>query len=746
VSTSVKGQTALLMGYIDRVSAAPGDTVRCMASCSADKFDAHLVRLIHGDPSDKGPGFQEEPIASDINQTYPGRLQPLRCGSYATISHKPTLRAKNGITLQAWILPTTPAKGLQGIFTKWSRAEDAGYGLFIDAHGCLALGLATGSKHTEWIGAERPLRAGCWHFVAATYDAASGRATLYQRQLGMWPPDPHEPVAERNLMPEEIRECEAGVCFAGFVDGLEPDQIVCGYFNGKIDRPKLFDRALSSVELGALHAESQPDSFGESLLGWWDFSEGISGKRIVDRSPHQHHGTLINMPARAVTGHNWTGEMFTCFVNDTRTYGAIHFHDDDLEDACWEESFTCHLPTDLKSGIYAIRLSSEGAESYIPLVVRPKKSGTKAKVVFLAPTLTWQAYANFNEIANEFNLESTESSPWLPEDQFIASHPELGISLYDHHSDGSTPFYASRLRPNLSGGPKYKYAALDSPHLLAADLYITAWLESKGIDFDVISDEDLHFEGAGVIDPYRLLITGAHPEYWTLAMLTALEGFLNGGGNLMYLGGNGLYWVTSLHAECPVIEVRRSMGTGLSRAPEGELFHSTTGELGGIWRVRGRAPQKLLGVGFSAQGGAPGSAYRREPDSFNPRAAFIFEGIEKDELIGNFGLSTGAAAGFEIDRLDYTLGTPPHTLLLASSEPHHDSYWHVVEETTIPGSHECGAKSKKVRAHLTFYEHPGGGAVFSTGSIAWAGSLSHDRNRNNVSRITENVLRKFMSD
>ncbi len=414
------------------------------------------------------------------------------------------------------------------------------------------------------------------------------------------------------------------------------------------------------------------------------------------------------------------------FVNNPRTYGAIHFHDDDLEDAGWEASFTLHIPAGLKSGIYGIRLRAEGAEFYIPVIVRPKRSGTKAKVVFLAPSLTWQAYANFDEIANEFNLESAESSPWLPEDQFINSHPELGISLYDHHSDGSTPFYASRLRPNLSGGPKYKYAALDSPHLFAADLYVTAWLEAKGIDFDVISDDDLHFEGAGVIDPYRVLITGAHPEYWTLAMLTALEGFLDAGGNLMYLGGNGLYWVTSLHAECPVIEVRRSMGTGLSRAAEGELFHSTTGELGGIWRVRGRAPQKLLGVGFSAQGGAPGSAYRREPDSFNPRAAFIFEGVEKDELIGNFGLSTGAAAGFEVDRLDYALGTPPHTLLLASSEPHHDSYWHVVEETSIPGIHECGARSKKVRANITFYEHPGGGAVFSTGSIAWAGSLSHD--------------------
>jgi hypothetical protein len=40
---------------------------------------------------------------------------------------------------------------------------------------------------------------------------------------------------------------------------------------------------------------------------------------------------------------------------------------------------------------------------------------------------------------------------------------------------------------------------------------------------------------------------------------------------------------------------------------------------------------------------------------------------------------------------------------------------------------------------------PNGGAVFSTGSIAWCGSLSHNRYRNNVSRVTESVLRAFAS-
>ncbi len=45
---------------------------------------------------------------------------------------------------------------------------------------------------------------------------------------------------------------------------------------------------------------------------------------------------------------------------------------------------------------------------------------------------------------------------------------------------------------------------------------------------------------------------------------------------------------------------------------------------------------------------------------------------------------------------------------------------------------------------MVFYEIPGGGAVFSASSIAWAGSLSQNDYENNVSRITDNVLRRFV--
>ena len=44
---------------------------------------------------------------------------------------------------------------------------------------------------------------------------------------------------------------------------------------------------------------------------------------------------------------------------------------------------------------------------------------------------------------------------------------------------------------------------------------------------------------------------------------------------------------------------------------------------------------------------------------------------------------------------------------------------------------------------MMFFETPKGGAVFSTSSISWAAALAHDGYKNNVSRITANVVKRF---
>ena len=150
-----------------------------------------------------------------------------------------------------------------------------------------------------------------------------------------------------------------------------------------------------------------------------------------------------------------------------------------------------------------------------------------------------------------------------------------------------------------------------------------------------------------------------------------------------------------------------------------------------------------MGVGFTAQGFDVSSHYRRRDASNDPRAAFVFAGIDED-LIGDFGVVGGDAAGEEIDRFDKRLGSPSHALVLATSENHSATYMVTKEElfSNIPGT--SGLESPMVRADMVFFETPGGGAVFSTGSIAWAASLPVDDYDNNVARLTRNVLRRFV--
>jgi len=463
------------------------------------------------------------------------------------------------------------------------------------------------------------------------------------------------------------------------------------------------------------------------------------------------------MPARAMTGHAWTAEVLEV-SQAPQQWSAISFHDDDLEDAAWTPSFEWRVPATLPSGVYAAVLTAGGESECVPFFVRPRPGGTTARIAFLVPTMTYVAYANYRQSAeageqmsggsNIYGLVTDRPIELSATDAFLEDHPELGLSHYETHGDGTATYYSSRLRPIVTMRPRYGYWMTHAPRHFAADLLLIEWLESKGNDYDVITDEDLHAEGTDLLCPYRVVLTGSHPEYWTDAMLRGLESYLGSGGRLMYLGGNGLCWVTSIHPERPhVFEVRKGvffvpMGQGVA----GEACHSTTGERGGAWRDRGRAPQRLLGVGTTAMGWGPAQAFARLPGSFDERAAFIFDGIGADELIGGFGMVLGGAAGDEIDRFDLSLGSPPHTLLLASSAGRHTNHYQLLPwdvQTYLLG--HGGAEDSRVRADMTYFETKKGGAVFSVGSINWIGSLMFNGGANNVSTVTDNVLRRFIS-
>ena len=141
----------------------------------------------------------------------------------------------------------------------------------------------------------------------------------------------------------------------------------------------------------------------------------------------------------------------------------------------------------------------------------------------------------------------------------------------------------------------------------------------------MITDEDIHADGLRLLSRYNVILTGTHPEYYTRNMIEAVQAFTDRGGRLMYLGGNGFYWVVSFNEDMPgLMECRRSeAGVRPWEPGHGQFFHGFTGEYGGLWRRNGHPPNHLCGVGMTSQGfdiSEPKSSGRTLPSS-RPRAA-----------------------------------------------------------------------------------------------------------------------------
>jgi len=737
-------ETRSIIGYADRWSVASGQTVNFMVSCLDEGFEAEIVRLTHGGPRPAGgaDAFDYEVVREA--EPCPGGAQPLFPGSYARVDAEPGLQAGE-LTLAAWIFPTLLGRSdKQGILGKTTTEQDHGFALYLDWRGRLGFDCVSRQGDTMSFAGGAPLELGRWHFVACSLSTAAGTLTLFQAAKGRGAPGEHVVLAS---VSDLAFECDAPLLIAGIAlaPGNRGRRELVGGFNGKIDRPRIFGTAFDQDRLAEIqHAANPADA---QLLADWDFTRDISSQRITDVSGSGLHGITVNGPLRAATGHNWSGNYLDYRMAPDE-YGAIHFHADDMIDADWTAAVEFTPTEATRSGAYAAHVFCAGGEDFIPFYVRPQMSRPAARVAFLAPTFTYMAYSNFEtRAATDPEALTGRQAVHDPDDPYITDHPELGYSMYNSHLDGSGIARVSSRRPMIDIRPNYRFWLTEGGWAFSSDMYLIDWLEAEGIRYDVITDGDLHQEGVALLDGYRAVITGSHPEYVTGEMLDAIEQYTGTGGRVMYLGGNGFYWVTTVDPErSDVIEIRRGdSGTRTWTSRPGEVHHSTNGEPGGQWRQRGRPPHALFGVGFVAQGGGDAAAYVQTEEARSDQARFIFAGIEPDEVIGDFGNQLGGAAGAEIDRADTHLGTPPETLVVATSAGRHsDHFQRAVEEmeATLPG--QGGTTCPEVRADMTLLETPQGGAVFSVGSISWSASLSHNAFDNNVARVTKNVLQRFL--
>jgi hypothetical protein len=135
------------------------------------------------------------------------------------------------------------------------------------------------------------------------------------------------------------------------------------------------------------------------------------------------------------------------------------------------------------------------------------------------------------------------------------------------------------------------------------------------------------------------------------------------------------------------------------------------------FHMRVESEANLLGVVFSETGIMTGAPFRVIDSS---HWAFEGTGLHSGDIFGQASLHMrcpGGASAHETDKV--SASSPTHLKTIAK-----------------------GTNIDEGGAELSCYETATGGAVFSTGSIAWPSSILVDET---VSRITANVLRRYLT-
>ncbi len=350
----------------------------------------------------------------------------------------------------------------------------------------------------------------------------------------------------------------------------------------------------------------------------------------------------------------------------------------------WQPTFSWTVPNNARSGMYDAECTdSHHKKCHIVFNVKPAPK-KKKQIAILASTNTYNAY-----------------NGWGGMSAYSVPGPET-LSLH---------------RPMPSASP----VGLGRSHLVRAELWVINWLENAGYEVDVYSDLDLH-QNWFWLKKYRALIINTHGEYWSASMRDHLDVYLNNGGNLLYLSGNGLYWKVTYDAQMHTMEVRKD-----------RRAHNQTSEPGGLWRQVGRPEHAVIGVGYVRPGYMTFAPYQVEA----PRH-WIFKGtgLKKGSLIGRSGINGGAASGWEMDQINDA--SPKNLKMLArglNAEDYMDP--RTSAHYPDPAYNWNGAGG----AHMVYYDHPGGGGVFSVGSIAFGGSLIVDPQ---LQHIVRNVLNRYL--
>jgi hypothetical protein len=184
-------------------------------------------------------------------------------GAHVRIADNANLHLTNGLTISAWVNPSSLAYAQQ-IISKWDVVFEyqKSYAIWLDGNGTFIFSVCAngdeqlGAHADVWTTNTVPLNQ--WTHVAATYDGSTMKVYLngqFQSQAAF---------------PYGIFPGTGDLAIGAMVGGVPAGQNSYP-FSGRIDEPAIYSRALSAAEIRALYVCQPPPNClpGSGLVSWW---------------------------------------------------------------------------------------------------------------------------------------------------------------------------------------------------------------------------------------------------------------------------------------------------------------------------------------------------------------------------------------------------------------------------------------------------------------------------------------------
>jgi hypothetical protein len=290
------------------------------------------------------------------------------------------------------------------------------------------------------------------------------------------------------------------------------------------------------------------------------------------------------------------------------------------------------------------------------------------------------------------------------------------------------------------------------PAFFEYEVYLLRWLEAlgrrAGFSVECVSNFDVHRDPELLLR-YKIVISGAHDEYWSKEEFDAFEHrIFHRGGNTIFMGANAAYW------QVRYADLNAPQGAGAKDVGEGrQLVSYKSLEDPILRRASDVDPMLLVTARFRDAARRPetmlmGVAYQnwfQPQDDGGPRYAYRVVNTDAPFFEGT-GYRPGDVAaevvGYEWDNRDPAgngqrlwdaqrsriAPLPPERIQVLFAGD-------AIGEDGTPG-----------RAEAVYFTSPAGAKVFSAGSIRWSWGLGKPGfERDAFKRFSDNLLTGFLA-